>query len=142
MIAVRGIAHPLDLPEVLMICTCERGELRWDEKRAWRCDAVHSCGRAVPLSGMFDEQDLEYKLSLGFHPRNLELSVFAVHHLYAGLIWVSWLTRDEVERMAADIPDRTFRDKDRALLALVMRQPPRVEIGEWSLSSEASHDRR
>jgi hypothetical protein len=133
MIRLRGMVREVAFSTVLMPCPCQRGELRWDDNRAWRCDAMQSCGYAVPISGLFGEQDLEYKLSLGFHPRNLEPSVFFIEHLYAGLIWLDWLTRIEIERMHAGIPDRKARDEDRVLYAWFMRLTPRAPIPEWVL---------
>jgi hypothetical protein len=137
MIRVQGCRLPVDLPVTLMPCSCGRGELHWDGARAWRCDSLRGCRKpAIALPALFDEHDLSYKLQLGFHPRNLELSTFAIDNLYTGLIVVEWLTRNEIERLYAGIPTREERDEERVVLNWLMRQGPKVEIPNWVIPDD------
>lgn len=105
-IQVHGRAY--NLPVKLMECPCGRAMLRWDGTSAWRCghrwnageprDPVwKSCKYGVRLANLFDDIDLEMKLTLGIDLRLLPLTAYALGLLVRGVLSLSWITPAEAQ---------------------------------------------
>jgi hypothetical protein len=99
-ISIRSRSY--ELPIILMNCPkCRSGVLEWDGHGAWRCDGT-KCRNGVALSAIFDDIDLEIKLSTGLVDLSrLPLAEYGCTLVLLGVLVLPWMTVARLRRETA-----------------------------------------